>query len=71
MKYYKRIDSKGNTITVESYSHNSPVVGAIEIGKSEYDAYIANLPAAIKEVIRDLGKELDELKAELRVKAII
>lgn len=46
MKYYKRVDAQGKTTTVESYSHNSPVAGAVEIDQAEYDAFIASLPPA-------------------------
>lgn len=46
MKYYKRVDGQDKTTTVESYSHDAPVVGAVEISKAEYDAFIAALPPA-------------------------
>ena len=68
MKYYKRIDGEGNTTTVESYSHNQTVEGAIEITKAEFDAFIASLPEPEPpEPTRDYGAEIDELKAEIKL----
>ncbi len=63
MKYWKRVDSLGKTITVESYGYDLPVEGAVEIDKAEFDAYIASLPVHIPEPVRDLAAEIDELKA--------
>ncbi len=70
MKYYKRVNN-GQTTTVESYSHDLPVAGAIEINKAEYDAFIAALPAPEVIIPRDPLKELDELKAALISKGVI
>jgi len=67
MRYFKRIDTEGNTTTVESYSHNLDVKGAIEISKTEYDAYIASLPVVEPEPVRDLVAEIDELKAKIKM----
>lgn len=44
MRYYKRVGADGKTTTVESYSHDSPVKGAIEIDQEEFDAFKASLP---------------------------
>lgn len=44
MRYWKRVDQSGNTTTVESYSHDQDVDGAIEIDRAEFDTYIASLP---------------------------
>lgn len=44
MRYWKRIDTHGNITTVESYSHNLEVKGAIEVTKRQYNEYIASLP---------------------------
>lgn len=44
MRYWKRVDGDGNTTSVESYSHNLEVEGAVEISQGEYDAYITSLP---------------------------
>ena len=71
MKYYKRVDGSNKTTTVESYSHDSPVTGAIEITKQEFDTYIATLPPVIPPAVRNLAKELDDLKAELKAKSVI
>ncbi len=66
MRYWKRIDEEGNTTTVESYSHDLVVEGAVKITKDEYDAYIASLPSpSPTEPPRNLAAEIDELKARL------
>ena len=65
MRYWKRVDKDGNTTTVESYSHNLDVEGALEITKKEYDEYIASLPIPEPEPVRDLEAEIDEIKAEI------
>lgn len=44
MRYWKRVDSQGKTTTVESYSHNIPIEGAIEISEAEFNLFIASLP---------------------------
>lgn len=73
MRYYKRIDKNGETTTVESYSHNAPVEGAIEIDKEVFDAYGASLPKREPELIIEYAtkKELDDLKLELKGKRVI
>jgi len=64
MRYWKRTDN-GTTLTVESYSHDLEVSGAIEISKEEFDAYIASLPIPEPKPTRDYGKEIDELKGKV------
>tara|TARA_Y100000310_G_scaffold58558_2_gene53879 strand:+ start:4423 stop:4638 length:216 start_codon:yes stop_codon:yes gene_type:complete len=71
MNYYKRIDSFGKTNTVESYSHNSPVPGAIKITEKEFDAFIKNLPAITPIASRDIIQEFDTLKSKLKQKGLI
>ena len=71
MRYYKRVDGNGKTLTVEAYSHALPVAGAVEIDKTGHDAFIAALPVPKLETPRDLAAELDELKAELIAKGVI
>jgi len=44
MKYYKRVDAQGKMTTVESYSHDQKIIGAIEITEQEYKQFIASLP---------------------------
>ena len=44
MRYWKRINPDGTTRTVESYSHDLDVGGAIEISGAEFEAFIASLP---------------------------
>lgn len=65
MRYWKRVDDAGKTTTVESYSHNLAIMGAIEIDEAESGAYIASLPVPIIEPVRDLAAEIDELKAKV------
>ncbi|MBA7536702.1 hypothetical protein ES705_28966 [subsurface metagenome] len=68
IKYWKRIDSEGNTTTVESYSHNLAVEGAVEIDKKEFDAFISSLPEPEPpEPVRDYGKEIDAMNERLKV----
>ena len=49
MKFWKRVDIQGQTTTVESYSHDLDVEGAVEITKEEFDTFIALLPPLITE----------------------
>lgn len=44
MRYWKRVDVSGKTTTVESYSHDLDVEGALEITEPEFDEFIASLP---------------------------
>lgn len=44
MRYWKRVDSRGQTTTVESYSHDLPIIGAVEITEMEYQLYLDSLP---------------------------
>ena len=44
MRYWKRVKPDGSIATVESYSHDLSVEGAIEITKAESDAFLASLP---------------------------
>ncbi|OGO29974.1 MAG: hypothetical protein A2Z29_04720 [Chloroflexi bacterium RBG_16_56_11] len=69
MRYFKRVDGQGKTTTVEAYSHNAPVPGAVQINKAEYDVFIAALPAIPPD--RNLAAELDGLKASLKAKGVI
>ena len=65
MRYWKRVDTQGNTTTVESYSHDLDIDGAIEITKKEFNDYITSLPVPIPQPVRDLAKEIDELIAKV------
>ena len=72
MKYWKRIDGNGIATTVESYSFDLDIDGAIEITKTEYDSFIASLPPPPPpEPVRNLAAELDALKQKLIDKGII
>jgi len=62
MRYWKRTDKDGNITTVESYSHDLDIKGAIEIDKTEFDTYIAPLPPPAIVPKRDILAEIDELK---------
>lgn len=71
MRYYKRIDAQNKITTVESYSHDFEIKGAIEISEAEYKSFINSLPLVIQPVLRDIASELDELKITLKSKGII
>ncbi len=47
MRYWKRVDANWNITTVESYSHDLNVAGAIEISQDEFDTFIRNLPPPV------------------------
>jgi len=65
MRHYKRIDSQGKITTVEGYSHNLKIKGAVEISKAEFDNYLASLPVSIKQPKRDYAIEIDNLKTRV------
>jgi len=65
MRYWKRVDKQGETTTVESYSHNLDIEGAVEIEGDEFNNYITSLPKPIKPVMRDLAKEIDLLQVKI------
>ena len=67
MRYWKRVDINGNTITVESYSHDLNIKGAFEITKEEFDLYIASLPLPVITPLRDLALEIDEIKTRIAI----
>ena len=64
MKYWKRIDLEGNTTTVESYSHELDVEGAIEITKQEFETYIRSL--AVPEIQFPRSTHVSILEAIVR-----
>ena len=65
MRYWKRLNTDKNINTVESYSHDIDVKGAVEINKEEFDKYIASLPKVEPEAVRNLVAEVDNLKARI------
>ena len=65
MKFWKRIDGNGKITTVESYSHDLNIEGAIEIEEDEFNNYRNSLPKLTPTPTRDLAKELDALKIEV------
>jgi len=65
MRFYKRIDNNGDTTTVEAYSHNAKVKGAVEITEAEFDDFKASLPVTEPEPTRDLAAEIDKIKERL------
>jgi hypothetical protein len=65
MRYWKRLNSDSSTNTVESYSHDFEVEGAVEISKAEFDTFVSSLPLRAMVAPRDLAKEIDDLKARL------
>lgn len=71
MRYWKRVNTKGETTTVESYSHDLEVTGAVEIDKAEHDIFIDSLPKIPPIQTRDLIAEFDSLKSELKSRGLI
>jgi hypothetical protein len=76
MRYWKRVDSTGKTTTVESYSHNLDIPGAVEISKDEFDAFIASLPqvdpmAAVKAEWKAAATVDDKLKVLAKVLGLV
>lgn len=67
MRYWKRVGEDGETTTVESYSFDSKISGAVEITKKEFNRFIRNLPARPLPVYRDLAIEIDEIKRYLNI----
>jgi len=63
MRYLARRNAQGDITAVESYSHESPVVGAETITKTEYETFINSLPSP--EPARDIISELDKLKDDV------
>ena len=68
MRYWKFVDTKGKTTSVQSCSNDANVVkGAVEITQTEFDAFIASLPVVIPPPVRDLVAEIDDLKARINI----
>lgn len=44
MRYWKRLNPDKTISTVESYSHNLDIDGAVEIDEAEFDNFVASLP---------------------------
>jgi len=66
MRCWKRLNTDGTTSTVESYSHDLNIEGAVEISEAEFDEFIASLPLLPPEPVRDLATEIDEIKIALK-----
>ncbi|MDP3061719.1 MAG: hypothetical protein Q8O40_00700 [Chloroflexota bacterium] len=72
MRYWKRVDGEGKTTTVESYSHDLDVQGAIEINEAEYDAFVALLsssPQAIDAQLQEQKRQAARERAIASIKA--
>ena len=69
MKYWKRVDGEGKTTTVESYSHNLEIEGAVEITEGEFSAFIASLPPPPEPAL--MRDKFDDLIAKLKANGII
>ena len=67
MKYYKRIDNKNLTTTVESYSFDAPIQGAVEIDKAEFDDFITKLPPPPPKEKSALELRVEVLESELTI----
>jgi hypothetical protein len=66
MRYWKKLDLNGLTRTVESYSHNLDIKGAIKITENEFNQFIDSLPQSTS--LKSIPQRIDEL--ENRIKAI-
>lgn len=64
MFYYKQIKD-GKIISVEAKSNDTTSPNFVEATKAEYEEFIASLPINEPKPHRDLGAEIDELKAEI------
>ena len=63
MKYWKRVNNKGETTTVESYSHDKNIDDAIEITNDEYIDYISKLPIKKPKDFKDVySKAKDDIE---------
>lgn len=67
MQYWKKIDTNGNTTTVESHSFHHKLLDAIRISKKEFDAYIASLPVVEPEPVVDSLVKITELEARIAI----
>ena len=66
MRYWA-IPKDGIIKSVECYSHNIDLSDTKrEITEVEYNSFVANLPPYIDIPPRDLVKEIDKLKAEIK-----
>lgn len=65
MFYYKQIQD-GQIVSVEAKSRASISPYFVKATKVEYDAFMASLPVVESKPVRDLGAEIDELKAEIK-----
>jgi hypothetical protein len=65
MKYWKRQNPEGNITTVESYSFDDDINGAIEIDGKEFTAYINSLPKLAPLPTRNILEEIDQLKLDI------
>ncbi len=66
MKFWKRVDGQNNTTTVESYSHDLEIEGAIEITEEEFIQFIKSMPAPVPIPIRDPLVEIDTLRDQVQ-----
>jgi len=65
MRYWKRVNGLGEATTVESYSHDLDVKGAVEIDEAEFEDFMNSLPED-GTVQRDLLKEVSDLDTRLK-----
>ena len=69
MRYWKRVNLDGSTRTVEAYSHNLDIEGAIEISKSEITEYLNSHPKpkpsiSLMDRVRDLEAKVKKLEGK-------
>ncbi len=66
MKFWKRVDGQNKTTTVESYSHDFEIEGAIEITEEEFNKFLQSLPAPVPIPSRDPLVEIDILRDQVQ-----
>ena len=66
MRYWKRLNPDNTINTVEGYSHNLDVEGAIEIDEAEHREFIASMPVEKPLPKRDLAAEIDAIKLDIK-----
>ncbi|GAH68194.1 unnamed protein product [marine sediment metagenome] len=63
MRYFARKDGTGKITTVESYSRDLDVEGAVEITEGEFKDFVASLPVVEPEP--DLADQVADLNARV------
>ena len=67
MRYWQRLNKDGSINTVESYSHDLDVEGAVEITEKRYLTFIKKLPVLPEPERRDLLRVIEEIEERLKI----